>query len=83
MALEVGWILEIDMQRKIRIECSTWNTSSTLHTASPKKRSVPRGTLSNSMKCVGVFHVEHSIQLHQTKALLSQTRSNYSATNIC
>jgi chromosome partitioning protein len=34
------------------------------------------------MKCVGVFHVEHSIQLHQTKALLSQTRSNYSATNI-
>ena len=29
-------------------------------------------------RCVEVFHVEHSIQLHQNRELHSQTRSNYS-----
>jgi hypothetical protein len=37
-----------------------------IHRIPPPKRSA------------GVFHVEHSIRVHQTMALLSPTRSNYS-----
>jgi len=62
-----------------RNQCSTWNICRELTHFHPRTGVVFHVEhFSIRSEICGVFHVEHSSLLHQTRALLSQTHSNYS-----